>query len=77
MMEWQFVQSTDIAAVGYDPDTRQLAVEFKRSPGKVYYYADVPSMVYADFLAAHSPGKYFHANIKGKYAFTTHEEVSR
>lgn len=76
-MERQPVRSTDIASVGYDADARQLAVEFKRSPGKVYLYEDVPESVHAEFMRAHSLGKFFHANIKGKYTFTAKIEEER
>jgi hypothetical protein len=74
-MERQTVDSTDIANVGYDPASKQLEVEFKRSPGKIYVYDNVPSIVHRDFLKAHSPGSFFHANIKGKFSFTTRLEV--
>lgn len=74
-MERQAVQSTDIASIGYDAASKQLEVEFKRSPGKVYVYDNVPSIVYRDFLKAHSPGQFFHTLIKGKYSFTTRTEV--
>lgn len=72
-MDHVMVESTDIASVGYDAPSKQLEVTFKRSPGKVYVYDNVPSQVHRDFLAAHSPGKFFHSTIKGNYSFTTRE----
>lgn len=62
------VISTDIASIGYDPDTHMLEVEFKRG-SKVYQYADVPVEIWQSFIGAVSVGKFFHTNIKGKYSY--------
>lgn len=74
-MDRTAVNSTDIASIGYDNASRQLEVEFKRSPGKVYIYDNVPAQVHRDFMAAHSPGQFFHKNIKGNYSFTARTEA--
>lgn len=74
-MDRILVSSTDISSIGYDADKHQIHIEFKRSPGKVYLYDDVPAQVYRSFVMAHSPGKFFHENIKGKYVFTTYQEA--
>lgn len=73
-MDRQAVQSSDILSIGYDPETCLLEVEFKRA-SRLYIYKEVPPEVCRDLVGAPSVGKYFAANIKGKYAFTTHEEV--
>jgi hypothetical protein len=59
------VTSSNIVSVGYDAATQQLAVEFKT--GLVYHYADVPASVADDFEQAESKGKFYVANVKGKF----------
>jgi hypothetical protein len=51
------VQSTDIAAAGYDPQTGELQVQFQT--GRIYSYVGVPPEVYQGFLIAPSKGSYF------------------
>lgn len=60
----QKVISSTIAEVGYD--LGMLVIKFKN--GVAYAFNDVPEKVYKDFIAAPSKGKYFAANIRGKYA---------
>ena len=62
-MERQSVVSSNIASLGYDPDSRVLEVEFKR--GDVYQYLDVPETVYQRLLRATSVGRAFQAIVKG------------
>jgi hypothetical protein len=61
-----FVDSSMITSIGYDPDNAILEIEFK-SNGSRWQYYDVPQYVYDEMMCADSVGKYFHANIKGKY----------
>lgn len=59
------VQSSMLAAHGYDADSQTLAVQYKN--GAVFHYDGVPPEV-ADGLAnADSIGKFFNANIKGVF----------
>jgi hypothetical protein len=67
-MEHTFVESSNIQAVGYDPDCQLLEVEFKS--GGVYQYADVPQGEYDGMMAAASKGKYLAVNIKPRYSCT-------
>lgn len=60
--------SSQIKSHGYDPQTRTLAIEFKT--GAVYHYADCPPEVYADMQSCESFGKFFGANVRGKFAHT-------
>lgn len=60
-------KSSQIVGIGYDPEAHILYIEFKR--GSWYSYADVPENIYEEFRAAPSVGKYFFANIKGKYDY--------
>lgn len=48
------VTSSNLVAVGYDPATSTLAVEFKG--GAVYHYGNVPAQAFDDLMASPSPG---------------------
>lgn len=67
-MERTPVSSTDIRAIGYDVDTQTLEIEFTK--GSVYQYAGVPVGEYEAMMNADSKGKYFNANIRGRYSFS-------
>ena len=62
------VTSSQLHSIGYDPETKTLAIKFKT--GGVYHYADVPESEHKAMMAAPSHGKHFYANIKGKFKFT-------
>ena len=64
-MEWKTVDSTSIAALGYDPGKRELGIRFRES-GEVYFYFDVPAEEYESFLAAESKGNYLNRILKPK-----------
>jgi hypothetical protein len=61
-MNYESVDSSTLAAVGYDAASSTLGVRFKN--GSEYEYSGVPESVYRGLLAASSPGKYFEANVK-------------
>jgi hypothetical protein len=61
------VDSSTIAAVGYDRDTAVLEIEF--TSGDVYEYFLVPHSVYDSLLRAPSIGRYFGAHLRAKYRF--------
>ena len=69
-MEMKTVTSSQIHAVGYDPDTRRLHVQFhryenkQRFPGPVYEYHGISPETHAALTGAESIGKHFGANIK-------------
>jgi hypothetical protein len=56
------VESSNLASVGYDPESAVLEVEFKS--GGIYEYSGVPQSVYDGLINAESKGKYFHQYIK-------------
>ena len=56
------VNSSSIAAVGYDPHAQVLAVRFHN--GAEYRYRTVPKQVFDDLLAAPSIGLYYHENVR-------------
>jgi len=66
------VDSSNIAAVGWDPRTMVLEVEFHH--GGVYHYLEVPKSVYGDFIHADSIGKHFHKYIRPTYSYRKAEE---
>lgn len=61
------VESSNVRAVGYDPATKVLEVEF--TSGSAYAYDDVPAEVHEALMAAGSVGRYFNTNIKSAYTF--------
>lgn len=60
-MERVPVTSSNIASIGFDPDTQTLEVEFTN--GDVYQYMGVPADVHEAFMASDSKGKFRHAYI--------------
>ncbi|NRA87567.1 MAG: KTSC domain-containing protein [Rhizobiales bacterium] len=65
-MEMIPVSSSNILAIGYDPDSATLTIEFK--DGSEYEYYDVPHHEFDNFLVADSKGKYGNRNIYKKYS---------
>lgn len=63
------VKSSNIAATGYDPASKTLAIQFKGG-GKVYHYADVPESLYGDMHKADSVGKFVVGHVVGKFKHT-------
>ena len=59
-------KSTEFSQIGYDPSTGTLAVTFRDS-GATYTYGGVPESEWNAMQSADSIGKYYNANIKGKY----------
>jgi len=56
------VESSNLQAIGYDPDTSELYVDFLS--GSRYKYLDVPEDVFEAFQVADSKGKFLHQEIK-------------
>lgn len=68
-MERQYVVSSNIASIGYDPDNMILEIEFLS--GSVYQYYDVPQSIYDGLMTADSHGKFHAAYIKkGGYRYS-------
>jgi hypothetical protein len=57
------VDSSSIAAIGYDPEGCVLEIEFRLS-GQIYRYFGVPAEDYAAFLSAESKGSYLNQKFK-------------
>lgn len=62
------VESSLIAAIGYDEIEKELTVEFKK--GGTYGYRPVPYAVYTAMMEAVSVGSFFLRNIKGQYPYS-------
>jgi hypothetical protein len=62
------VDSSVIAAVGYDHAQRSLYVRFNTSG--VYVFHDVPPAAHDAFMQADSKGRYFNAEIRNAYRYT-------
>jgi hypothetical protein len=54
-----------ISALGYDPDTTTLGIQFH--DGATYHYCGVTPAVYAGLIGAPSLGKHFHRYIRPHY----------
>jgi hypothetical protein len=66
-MDMQAVSSSNVAAVGYDADSRKLRVEFHN--GSTYEYSDVSQETFDELVAADSVGSYFNREVKQNYQY--------
>lgn len=64
-MDREYVESSMITSIGYDPAICVLEIEF--SNGTVWQYNDFPEYMWYEFRQSESKGKYFHAYIKKEY----------
>lgn len=67
-MQRQWVESSVIAAVGYEPASMTLEVEFKN--GTAYRYFNVPYVVVEQLMTARSIGKYFSTHVRDRFRTT-------
>lgn len=65
VIKMQSVTSSTIKAIGYEPVTEKLRIDFLT--GGTYDYPGVPASVYADLMTAPSHGRYFAAFIRSNY----------
>ena len=68
MPEMHFVESSNIEAIGYEPNNQELYVRFLKS-GETYVYYEVEEWVFKEFMQAGSKGIYLNTNIKGHYQY--------
>lgn len=59
--------SSNILAVEYDTETREMRVTFQDTA--IYAYSQVPEEVYDAFSRAPSAGSYFWRMIRNRYAY--------
>ena len=65
-MERQFIESSMIKSIGYDPNISVLEIEFRS--GEVWQYFDFPESLWYEFESSESKGKFFHREIKNQYS---------
>lgn len=65
-MERQFIESSMIKSIGYDPNSSTLEIEF--NSGAVWQYFEFPESLWYDFESTESKGKFFHREIKNQYS---------
>lgn len=68
MPDMTYVDSSNIEAIGYDDDHRELHVKFLG--GGYYVYHDVPRDVFDSLMNAPSKGSFLNREIKNRYQFT-------
>lgn len=61
------VESSNLAAVGYDKDKEELLIAFL--DGSVYRFYDVPVSEFSALMSAPSHGEYFYWNIRTSYNY--------
>lgn len=71
-MEMHAIRSSNLAAIGYEPRSKTLAIQFRA--GTIYHYAGVSPEVYAGLRGAKSPGGYFAAHVRPVYRGVKQEE---
>jgi len=59
------LESSAIAAAGYNPERRLLFITFRS--GGTYTFYRVPPETYHGLISATSPGRYYHARIRGRH----------
>lgn len=62
------VSSSNVASVGYDPETRELEVAFKGGDS-LYRYLNVSPEEYAALMSSASIGGYINAVIKPRHTY--------
>ena len=62
------VALSNVRAVGYDPQTQTLEVEFLS--GSVYQYYGVPDHMHAQMMQESSKGKFLNYYIKNSYPYS-------
>jgi hypothetical protein len=62
-----FRGSSNLATAAYDPESRELTIEFQS--GDEYKYTGVDSGTYRGLTLAGSAGQYFARNIKGRFPY--------
>jgi len=73
------VESSQIAAIGHDPETSTLAIQFHGkggAPGSVYHYQNFDADQFREFAGAPSVGSHFYKHIKGETEKHPYTKVS-
>jgi len=62
------VASSNIASIGYAPDSETLEIEF--TSGSIYQYFNIPSGLHGQLMDAPSKGQFLNAYIKNGYPYS-------
>jgi len=62
------VASSNIASIGYDPDSETLEVEFTN--GSIYQYFNVPGGMNEQLMASASKGQFLNTYIRNAYPYS-------
>lgn len=65
--EMKNVDSSNIAAIGYDDESSELFVQYKN--GMTYKYKEVPAKIYESLLSAESKGRFMNEEVKPFYDY--------
>jgi len=80
VIELEVVESSKIHAIGHDPETKTLAIQFKNfktgQAGSTYHYANFSEEKFAEFKASESIGSYFGKNIKPEVEAHPYKKVA-
>ncbi len=68
MTDMNYVDSSNIEAIGYDEEAGELHVQFLS--GGYYIYHSVPRGVFDELMYAPSKGSFLNREVKGVYEFT-------
>jgi hypothetical protein len=64
----KLLDSTCLTQAVYDTDRHEMTLEFTH--GGRYRYEGVPATVYRNLVRADSPGRAFHATVRGRFVAT-------
>jgi hypothetical protein len=71
MFDVHEVESTNIRNIGWSPLGSVLQIQFRsKKEGQaesIYQYDEFPREKFVEFLASPSKGKWFQANVRGRY----------
>jgi len=62
------VESSNLASVGYDEETKTLEIQFHS--GGIYQYDEVEKEISDELMNAESKGRYFMSMIRGAYSYS-------
>lgn len=65
--DMQYVDSSNVEAVGYDAASQELHVQFTN--GALYVYFDVEEFRHQELMMADSAGSYLNREIKPRYRY--------
>jgi hypothetical protein len=73
-MRRQHVESSNVCAVGYDPESRIMEIEFGQGDAgyelnRLYHFFDVPPEVHQALMTHWSPGRFVNWELKNDYLY--------